>query len=432
MRVLITGGYGFIGSAVCARLLANGHQVIGAGRKTKWAKKRFPNLTWRFCDFNKNMTAQVWRGILDQVDAVVNCVGVLQDGGSDSTQNAHVTGLQALLDACEIAGIRKFIHLSAIGANEEARTRYARTKFEGEERVKKSKLDWVILQPSLVLDRNTYGGSALIRTLAGAPMIIPLVYGQTQFQPVHMQDLTQIVSKLLDDQAPVRVSVEIAGPERLSLRQIVTRVRGWLGFGPAVFINIAPWMAAPAFWVGDLLGAMGIRNPLRTTARKQMQFDVGGDPKQITKLIGYETNSIATIFAADPASSADRFEARSRVFLIAGQIILSWYWILSGLIPLLFTQQISFGVLADAGLPTSSHWAVWFFGGLADILLGVLLLFGVRTRAVCIAMIALSFGYLGVISLTIPQLWLDPLAPVLKVFPMMALAAWIAAVAQER
>ncbi|MCF6294004.1 MAG: NAD(P)H-binding protein, partial [Robiginitomaculum sp.] len=233
MRVLITGGYGFIGSAVCARLIAEGHQIIGAGRKIKLARKRYPNIPWVHCDFNTDHDPQDWLPKLENVDAVVNCVGVLQDGGSDSTKNAHVTGLQALLTACEQAGVTKFIHFSAIGADPTANTAYARTKAAGAELVKQSKLKWCILEPSLVLDRNVYGGSAVIRALAGLPLVIPLVFGNTNFQPVHMRDVTKVVSRLLEDTAPVNIQMEIAGPDRMSLRRIVLLVRNWRGFGAA-------------------------------------------------------------------------------------------------------------------------------------------------------------------------------------------------------
>lgn len=432
MRVLVTGGYGFIGSALCAQLLGDGHDVVAAGRKLKWAQKRFSGMNWVFCDFNTDTNPDIWLERLSGIDAVVNCVGVLQDGGSDNTQKAHVTGLQALLTACETTKIQKFIHFSAIGADIEAGTKYARSKFEGAELVKKSKLNWLILEPSLVLARNVYGGSALIRALAGLPMLIPLVYGATKFQPVHMQDVTKIVSCLLKEDAPCQAQVQIAGPESLSLKEIIVLLRHWLGFGKARFIEVPAWLAAPVFVVGDILGALGVRNALRSTAKRQMQYDVGGDPGQIEQLIGYQTRPITTVFQTEPASIGDRLHARAGLFLPLSRIVLAVFWILSGLLPLTVSKQASFDVMVAAGLPETSHWFIWLFGSLADIALGTLLLLGIRVRLVCLAIILLSLGYIAGISLTLPNLWLDPLAVVLKVFPMMALAGWIAMVDTER
>ncbi|MBL4616200.1 MAG: SDR family oxidoreductase [Robiginitomaculum sp.] len=432
MRVLITGGYGFIGNVVCARLLRDGHEVVGAGRKVKWARKRYPNISWVHCDFNTDHDQKHWLPKLEKIDAVINCVGVLQDGGSDSTQNAHVTGLQALLTACEQAGVTKFIHFSAIGADPAANTAYARTKAAGAKLVKQSKLKWCILEPSLVLDRNVYGGSAVIRALAGLPLVVPLVFGNTNFQPVHMRDVTKIVSNLLEISAPVNIQMEVAGPDRMNLKQIVLLVRNWLGFGSAKFVDIPYWLVAPVFWGGDLLGKLGVRNSLRSTAAKQMRFDVGGDPEQAVKNLGYQTRSVEYLFAHQPASSADRLASRLKSFLPVSRIVLALYWILSGLIPLFISKQWSHKILEQAGFPETWHWTIWLFGGLADVILGVALLIGFRVRLVCMAMILMTVGYIGAISFLLPYLWIDPLATVLKVFPMMALAFLVAVMSDDR
>jgi len=432
MRVLVTGGYGFIGTAVCAALITAGHQVVGAGRNVKWARRRFPDLQWVHCDFNHDLNPEDWTHQLANIDAVVNCVGVLQDGGSDNTQNAHSTGLQALLSACEQAGLQKFIHLSAVGADPAAGTKYSRTKFEGAERVKKSKLNWVILEPSLVLDRTVYGGSAIIRTLAGLPVCIPLVYGQTKFQPVSMQDVTRIVTHFLEPASPSKIQIEIAGPQTLTLQQIVSLVRNWLGFGPAKFINIPTWVAAPVFIIGDALGAIGVRTALRSTAKKQMQYGVGGDPAPLQNLIGYQTNSIASVFSSNPASLGDRLQARLSSIIELSRIGLAWYWILSGLIPLLFSKSWALEILADAGFAEPMGSILFWGGSMADIVLGSMLLLGIQVRRVCWAMVAISVGYLVMISLCSPHLWLDPMATVLKIFPAMALAVIIAGMADQR
>ncbi len=432
MKVLVTGGYGFIGASICARLLMAGHDVIGAGRRSSWAKRRFPAIDWVHCDFNADQNPEDWQQRLGGIDAVVNCVGVLQDGGSDSTEKAHVSGLQSLVTACERAGIKRFIHLSAIGADPVAGTAYARTKAQGVACVKQSDLDWVVLEPSLVLDRKVYGGSALIRTLAAMPGFVPLVYGDTKFQPVLMDDLTHIVELFLQDDAPTKIQVEIAGPDQLSLRKILAQTRSWLGFGPARFVEFPPWIAAPAFLLGDLLGKMGVRNALRSTAKAQMQFDVGGDPNQIKQQLGYTTQSLTDWFATNPANAADLLQARLGWAKPASRVILALYWMLSGLIPLLFSQQWSFEIMTKAGLPEATHWPVWLLGAMADLILGALLLLGISVRQVCLAMALLTVGYVSVITMVLPELWFDPLASVLKVFPMIALAGLVAVMEGER
>ena len=80
MRVLVTGAYGLIGSAILARLHRDGHDLIAAGRSLDEARRRFPYAQWIEADFARLTTADAWRPLLADIDAVVNCVGVLQDG----------------------------------------------------------------------------------------------------------------------------------------------------------------------------------------------------------------------------------------------------------------------------------------------------------------------------------------------------------------
>jgi uncharacterized protein YbjT (DUF2867 family) len=83
MRVLATGAYGLIGSAVLARLHRDGHELIAAGRSIGDAARRMPFARWIEADFTKLTKASDWAPLLNGVDAVVNCVGVLEQGGRD-------------------------------------------------------------------------------------------------------------------------------------------------------------------------------------------------------------------------------------------------------------------------------------------------------------------------------------------------------------
>ena len=170
-RVLVLGANGFIGSHVAAGLSAEGWTVRAGARRIAEPARRAPAFDWAAADFARLTTAEAWAPLLAGVSAVVNCVGVLQDGGGDSTRAAHVDGPRALIAACEAAGVRRLIHISAVGADAEAGTAYARTKAETERLVEASGLDWLILRPSLVVDRAAFGGTGLIRALAAFPLI---------------------------------------------------------------------------------------------------------------------------------------------------------------------------------------------------------------------------------------------------------------------
>ena len=173
MRVLITGAYGLIGAACLERLRREGHDLIGAGRSVAQARLRFPYAGWAVADFGELTTPQSWHGLLSGIDGVVNCVGALQDGARDDLERVHVAAPAAMFAACEERGVRRVVHVSAVGADRDGPTRFARSKGATESDLAGRDLDWVILRPGLVLARSVYGGTAMLRGAAGVPGITP-------------------------------------------------------------------------------------------------------------------------------------------------------------------------------------------------------------------------------------------------------------------
>ena len=108
--------------------------------------------------------AEAWRPLLAGIDAVVNCVGVLQDGARDDVRRVQVDGTVALFDACARAGIRRVVHVSAIGADRRGADRVRPHQGARPTRISpRLDLDWVILRPALVLAPAVYGGTAMLR-----------------------------------------------------------------------------------------------------------------------------------------------------------------------------------------------------------------------------------------------------------------------------
>ena len=161
VRILIVGANGLVGSAAAARLAAAGHQILAAGRRS--SEPGLLNAQWIQIDVARATDPQKWIPLLRGVDAVLNCAGTLQDGPSDSTAGVHTAGVSALVHACEATGVRRFVHLSAIGVDRETPTAFSQSKLAGDKTLMTSGLDWVILRPSVIIGRPAYGGSALIR-----------------------------------------------------------------------------------------------------------------------------------------------------------------------------------------------------------------------------------------------------------------------------
>lgn len=424
--VLVLGASGFIGARVALAARKAGWTVRAGTRTLAQAQRRAPGFQWVEADFNRLRTAEAWRPLLEGVDAVINCVGVLQDAPGDSSRIAHVEAPAGLIQACEPAGVRRLVHISAVGVGEGAGTHYARDKARAEALLQASGLDWVVVRPSLVLAREVYGGTAMFRGLAGLPFGIPVLEGEAGFRPIAAEDLADLVVGLAEPSAPARRIVEGAGPERVSLAEVLTALRAWLGFGPVPVIPIPVWLAAPALACGDLAAWLGWRSSFRTTSLRQLRHDAAGQGPASPGVRG-----LSEILAAEPASVQDRWHARLYFLRPLSVLTLSLFWLATGLIDLGPGRQRALQIVRSAGLDA---WAqpVVVLGGGFDIVLGAALLVRPLTRAASLAMFAASIGYLIAATVLLPGLWSDPLGPWLKVLPMMALCLVVAATDDRR
>ena len=430
MRILVTGAAGFIGSAVCARLKSGGHQIVGVQRPGGSRAPAAALDEMVEVDFARAVRPADWEPFLGGVDAVVNCAGVLQDGPHDSTEGVHVTGAGALFAACERRGVRRVVHVSAIGVQRGALTEFSRSKLAGDEALQASGLEWVILRPSVVLGRAAYGGSALIRGLAALPLL-PRVPDAGPLQVVQLDDLTLTIACLVEPGSPSRVALDVAGPERLGFAQVVAAYREWLGWRPARELRVPAVLFALGWRLGDLAGLLGWRSPMRTTARRELTRGAVGDPGPWRTLTGIEPRSLHDALVAEPASVQERWFARLYLLKPLILLVLALFWIGTGIGSLgpgwetgvEHMRQAGAGALAAPGVAT---------GALVDIFVGCAIAWRRTSRAGLYAALAVSLFYLTTSSLLLPVLWADPLGPLLKIFPIATLNVVALVLLEER
>ncbi len=430
-RVLVLGANGFIGSHVAAALSSAGWSVRAGARRIIEPARRAPTFDWVVADFAKLTTPQAWAPLLIGVEAVVNCVGVLQNGAGDSTRAAHVDGPRALIAACQAAGVRRLVHISAVGADDEAGTDYARTKAETERMIETSGLDWLILRPSLVVDRAAFGGTGLIRALAAFPLFSPVVGGDQIFRPIPLGDLSAAVVAALKPTAPSHRTLDMPGPEPVTMVETMRLYRGWMGLSPAPVICVPRVLAAPALATGDLLGRLGWCSPIRTTAIKQMDHDVSGRDSGWAQALGVPTRGFTRFLAETPASVQDVWHARLWFVRPVSIVTLGLFWLVTGLISFGPGWDRAVAILHEGGYGRMAGPVAWW-GALLDVVLGLTLFVRPWTACVAIFMCLATVGYLTAATLSLPHFWIDPLGPWLKVLPMMALCLFVAATDARR
>jgi uncharacterized protein YbjT (DUF2867 family) len=430
MHILLIGASGLIGSAAAARLKRDCHQIIAVGRGGGPAARRVPADRWVKLDLREATTVEAWLPHLAGIDTVVNCAGVLQDSPRDSTARLHRDMPFALWRACETAGVRRVVHLSALGADRCDLTPFSRTKREGDEALAASGLDWVILRPSVVVGGPAYGGSALFRGLAALPLLLrPAESGPVDV--VQLDDVAETVARLVRAGAASRVTLELAGPDRLAFADIIAAYRRWLGWKPARVVVAPDWLMGLAYRAGDALARLGWRPPVRSTAGREIRRGATGDPGEWRRITGIEPQSLAAALAANPASVQERWFARLYLLKPVAVGTFALFWLLTGLISLgpAYQRATAYMVLGGGG-PLSEPSVI--AGALADIAVAFGIAWRPTTKPALWAALGLSVFYLVAGTILLPQLWSDPLGPMMKIWPILALNLLCLAILDER
>jgi len=438
MRVLVTGAYGLIGSACLARLKRDGHALVGAGRNILEAQRRLAFARWIEADFQKLASVEAWRPLLADVDAVVNCVGVLQDSARDDTHRVHVTATCALFDACARMKIRRVIHISAIGVDEAGPTDFARTKAEADRHLENLDLDWVILRPGLVLGPAVYGGTALLRGLAAFPGMVPLIEAEARIQVVAIDDLADTVALCVAQIAPAKVKWDVAHPRVHTLAEIVVAYRQWLGLPPRRVVRVPRPVGTSIAYLADQLGRLGWRSPARSTSLAQLSAGAVGDPASWLKATGARPAALTDILAR-PASVQDRWFARAYLLKPLAIGGLAIYSIAIGLVTAkMFSGSMRWlrALIDEAGFATVVTTALVAVGAIIDILLGLAVLVRATARLALIGMLLVTIGAMAfnmvMLGRYAPQPWLQIFETLAVAIPMMLATAFALAVLDER
>lgn len=430
MRIVVVGATGLIGGAIVARLLAEGHDVTGIARDVRRAERAIPRVRWVSLDLSPRAGADAWLPHLAGADALINCAGALQSGMRDRVGDVHRDGPIALFAACERAGPRRVVHISAIGVDRDTPTDFSRTKREGEDALMRTSLDWVILRPSVVVGRAAFGGSALLRGLAALP-ILPVLPDTGPLQIVQLDDVVETVLFAMRAEAPVRLALDLAGPERMSFTEAVRHYRRWIGWRPAWEWPVPAWLAGGLFALGDGAALLGWRPPIRSTARHEIARGGVGDAAQWTGITGIVPRGLADALIAQPATVQDRWFAGLYLCKALLFTVFPLFWLLTGIVSLGPGWDLGLAYMMRGGAGPLGPPVV-IAGALADIAIGVAIAFRPTARLGLRAAIAVSVMYAIAGTLLLPGLWLDPLAPLLKVFPLIVLALVALAILEDR
>ena len=283
--VTIFGGSGFIGRYVARRMAKAGWRVLVAVRRPNEAIFVKPygvvgQVEPIFCNIRDDASVeQALRGS----NAVINCVGILQESGRNTFDAIQADGAERIARIAAAEGVAHMVHFSAIGADLESLSQYSRSKATGEAEVLAHMPNVVILRPSIVFGAEDKFFNRFASMSRFGP-ILPIVGADTQFQPVFVDDLAEAAVLGATGAAAAGI-YELAGPERDSFRGLMQRMlnvvqRRRLVVGIPMFV--ARMMAA-SFELGHKL-TFGIA-PLALTRDQVRSLSVDNVPSD--KCLGF-------------------------------------------------------------------------------------------------------------------------------------------------
>ncbi|WP_083942925.1 SDR family oxidoreductase [Sphingomonas soli] len=421
MRILLLGAGGFIGRQILAELAAHRHAVTAVMRSpaTLGEAKVVPR------DLAKMTDPSDWQGLVEGQDMIVNAAGILRGPTMDAIHHEMPRALHA---AARQAGVRRIVLLSAISARADVATDYARSKLAGEQALRESGVAWTILRPSLVYGEGSYGGTSLLRGLAGLPWFVPLPgKGDFAFTPLHVADLARAVREVCERGSFAGQVIEPVGPETLSLRDLLGRYRAWLGLGRARFLSVPMPVMRLLGRFGDLTGS----GPIASNSLTQMVAGNSGDSSAFADAMGWTPRSLDSALHLRPAGVQDRWHARLFFLVPAIKAVLVLLWVSSALLGLFGGTAATAELVRALGITSGAGEALRIGGGLLDLGIAALLLTD-RVRLATPAQCGAIIGYTLVLSAAQPGLWLDPLGPLLKNLPILALVLVYGVIGERR
>lgn len=391
-RIIVTGATGFIGRHVVATLLDRRHTVVGVHREpappSLTTHPRFESVS---ANFVKMTAAEKWTTVLGDADAVINC-----ESGMPSAK--------ALFEACASTDVKRVIQISAKGLGEGP-----------EDTLMATDLDWVVVRPSLVYGPGSFDSGANLFGLAACPgaILLPGDGAQT-FQPICIDDLVGIVCELCEATSFSRIVIEPVGPEHLTLKEILLKLRAWLDVSSKRTLKIPHVL---------------FKMITKTTLPLQ---DNGTDAESFNGLYAPSPLKIDTVLAARPSTAQDQSQARQVLLapIITG--VLALYWLVSGGIGLMRGALLAQDLTEVFGSTSLDPVILaWGFSGW-EIAVGLLLFFPLSARFLTGLQGLTVIGFTALLSIATPMLWLDPLGPLFKNVPVLALICVWASLQKKR
>jgi NADH dehydrogenase len=233
MRIVITGGTGFVGRTIARLLAAEGHELVLIARGIDRTDATIRSLA-TFVPLGLESMAELANAMAGS-QAVVHCAGINRELGDQTFQKVHIVGTRNLIEAAQQVGAKKIVLLSFLRARPNCGSPYHESKWAAEEIVRQSRLDYTVLKCGVIYGQGDHMLNHLSHAFYTFPVFAFVGFRDMPIRPNAVEDVARILRAGVVDGALSRNTVPVLGPEELSLREAVRRVAGVVNRNPIMF-----------------------------------------------------------------------------------------------------------------------------------------------------------------------------------------------------
>lgn len=306
MIVLVTGGTGFVGREVVRQLHGAGHAIRLLVRDTQSVAvhRAVEQFGVQPCPGNVLQSDAV-ESAMRGADAVIHLVGIISEYGNQTFENVHTRATQNVVAAARAAGVRRFVHMSALGTRPNARARYHQTKWAAEVAVRASGLAWTIFRPSIIYGPGDGFVNLFVQMSRFSPAIPLIGGGHTRLHPIPVADVARAFVGALNHSKSYGQTLDLCGAEILTLREIVQAVLAVTN-RRRLLVSLPFWAARLQAFLLELVLRHGLGRPSPLTRDQvlMVQEDNVGDGSRAAQWFRLKPVAFRDGIAAYLASAA--------------------------------------------------------------------------------------------------------------------------------
>lgn len=261
MKIAITGGTGFVGRHLAARLAADGHEVVVIGRGDVAKQAMLPrDVTSVAADVADSAALAK---VFEDCHAVAHCAGINREIGAQTYAAVHVEGTRAVVEASRAADVERLVMLSFLRARPDGPTAYHRSKWDAEQLVRQSGLTWTILKAGVIYGRGDHMLDHLSHAFHTFPVFGLVGMREQPVRPVALDDVARVLeAAVTGDPRLAGRTVAVLGPEEMPLGVAVRRVAAVAGRSP-LFVRLPIAAHVVIGWLAEVI----MRVPLVSLAQ---------------------------------------------------------------------------------------------------------------------------------------------------------------------